>query len=202
MTIFIFSLYVYDVHSNVFNKQSFVSMICLCFLENKWFSTRNSVLINIWLIFAEPVDGTTQFKNTTKPAIAFEAAMQVCDSRWTWGHRFPVAAQGREWRAAGFKPWVSGASEVTSQLCPRRDDGDGFTGVFSWSTEPYSKDSNLEPAERGSTPLIFSSQNSKIAAVWTGSRMPPDTQNSAATSRWHCQTSFHSFAPRIICSTH
>lgn len=59
-----------------------------------------------------------------------------------------------EWRAAGFKPWVTGASEVASQLCPRRDDGDGFTGVFSRSTEPYSKDSNLEPAERWSTPHL------------------------------------------------
>lgn len=107
------------------------------------------------------MEGTTQFKNMMEPAIAFEATMQLCDSQWIWGRRFPVAAQDREWRAAGFKPWVTGASEVTSQLCPRRDDGDGFTGVFSWSTEPYSKDSNLEPAERGSTPLISSSQNSK-----------------------------------------
>lgn len=32
--------------------------------------------------------------------------------------------------AAGFKPWVTGASEVASQLFPRKDDGDGFTGVF------------------------------------------------------------------------
>ncbi|KAF3854776.1 hypothetical protein F7725_022831 [Dissostichus mawsoni] len=96
---------------------------------------------------------------------------------------FDAAMQGREWRAAGFKPWVTGASEVASQLCPRRVDGDGFTGVFSRSTEPYSKDSNLEPAERGSTPLISSSQNSKREAVWTGSRMPRDTHNPAVTSR-------------------
>lgn len=62
-------------------KQSFVSMIRLRFLENKLLLTRDSALINVVLICAEPVEGTTQFKNTTEPAIAFEAAMQVCDSR-------------------------------------------------------------------------------------------------------------------------
>lgn len=38
-------------------------------------------------------------------------------------------------------PGVTAASEVTSRLCPGRKDSDGFTAVFSWSTEPYSKDS-------------------------------------------------------------
>lgn len=31
-------------------------------------------------------------KNMTEPASAFDAATQVCDSWWTWGQRFPVAA--------------------------------------------------------------------------------------------------------------
>lgn len=42
-------------------------------------------------IWVEPVEGSTQFKNMIEPAFAFEAAMQVCGSWWTWGHIFPVA---------------------------------------------------------------------------------------------------------------
>lgn len=91
---------------------------------------------------------------------------------------------GREWRAAGFNPWVSGASEVTGQLCPRRDDSDRFTGVFSWSSEPCSKDSNLELLQDEAAALLSSPvhTNSKkqgvgflgegVGGIWTGSRMP------------------------------
>lgn len=81
---------------------------------------------------------------------------------------------------------------MTSQLCPRRDDSDRFTGVFSWSTEPKSKDSNLEPAETRSPPQLQFTELQKHG-LWMGSRMPRDAQNPATTSRWHCQTSFCSF---------
>lgn len=106
---------------------------------NKYIVPINSSSVNLW----RAVEGTAQFKNMTSLALALEAAMQLCDSFWTWGHGLPVAALDREWGAAGFNPWVSGASEVASQHCPRRDVGDRFTGVFSRSSEPSSKDSQL-----------------------------------------------------------
>lgn len=78
---------------------------------------------------------------------------------------------------------------MTSQLCPRRDDSDRFSGVFSWSTEPLEQRLQLRACSNKKP----SSRNSRSMAFWMGSMMPRDAQNSATTSRWHCQTSFCSF---------
>lgn len=93
---------------------------------------------------------------------------------------------------------------MTGQLCPRRDDSDRFTGVFSWSSEPCSKDSNLEPAagRRSGALLISSSHKLQKAGGGLsgggglghldGIQDALRSTESTTASWWHCPASFHS----------